>query len=69
MPWTFLLLHSTYSWVVVQRVQVQCVGVSFLLNSVLFIICATVVEISHHGPAFLYCVNTLWYSFASQLLK
>ena len=26
-------------------------------------------ENSFHGPAFLYCVNTLWYSFASQLLK
>ena len=62
MPWTFLLLNSTYSWVVVQTL-------SFLLNSVLFIICATVVENSHHGPAFLYCVNTLWYSFASKLLK
>ena len=51
MPWTFLLLHSTYSLVVVQTL-------SFLLNSELFIICATVVENCHHGPAFLYCINT-----------
>ena len=45
--------HSDPPLVVVQTL-------SFFLNSVLFNICATVVEnSSYHGPAFLYCINTV----------